>query len=226
MSTSLVVLSVAYMPVLDVRSAAGQHSSSLATRRCAAPRTQQRQVAISTEKLRLDDDQVEQLFAWLNMAFSGEPRYNDLMLAFACIFGDHPTGSPYTSLIADALARQPDEEERVGEPTALRQRERGSLGAMGAGQWTGQFRTRPHALLDVRGLGSIEEWEKGLPRGCRRTLARSMKQSFSVEGRPIRGGEPAPHSTLAHFRCVAEHEVRLLADSPSDVLDALSQEFH
>jgi len=44
-----------------------------------------------------------------------------------------------------------------------------------------------------------------------------------VEARPILGGEAAPHSTLAHFRCVAEHEVRLLADSPVEVLDALSQ---
>ena len=27
----------------------------------------------------------------------------------------------------------------------------------------------------------------------------------------IRGGEAAPHSSLAHFRCVVAHEVRLLA---------------
>ena len=51
-------------------------------------------------------------------------------------------------------------QERVGEAVSLRQRERGSLGAMGAGQWTGQFRTRPHALLDVRGLASVEQWER------------------------------------------------------------------
>ena len=150
-------------------------------------------------------------------------RYNDLMLGFTCIFADYPPGSPYPLLLADAMARLPGEEERVGEATSLRQRERGSLGAMGAGQWTGQFRTRPHALLDVRGLSSVEEWEKSLPRGCRRTLAKAMDRSFTVVGKPIRGGEPAPHSTLAHFRCVAEHEVRLLADTPTEVLDALSQ---
>ena len=159
-------------------------------------------------------EQVEQLFAWLNMAFSGEGQYNDLMLGFTCIFADHPPGSPYPLLLADAMARLPGEEERVGEPTSLRQRERGSLGAMGAGQWTGQFRTRPHALLDVRGLSSVEEWEQSLPRGCRRTLAKALDQSFSVVGTPIRGGAPAPHSTLAHFRCVAEHEVRLASPSP------------
>ena len=52
------------------------------------------------------------------------------------------------------------EDEAVGDPVPLRDREQGSLGAMGAGQWTGQFRTRPHALLDVRGLASVEEWER------------------------------------------------------------------
>ena len=41
--------------------------------------------------------------------------------------------------------------------------------------------------------------------------------------RPIRGGEAAPHSSLAHFRCVAEHEVRLLAGSPEEFFDALNQ---
>ena len=172
------------------------------------------------------------------MAFAGEAAYNDLMLGFSCIFADHPPGSPYARLLADAMARLPAEEERVvrvrvrvrpdpnpnlnpnpnpnpnqervGEATSLRQRERGSLGAMGAGQWTGQFRTRPHALLDVRGLASVEEWERSLPRGCRRTLAKALEQNFTVEAKPICGGEAAPHSSLAHFRCVAEHEVRYL----------------
>ena len=173
-------------------------------------------IATTTVLTRPPLEQVEQLFAWLNMAFSGEGQYNDLMLGFTCIFADHPPGSPYPLLLADAMARLPGEEERVGEATSLRQRERGSLGAMGAGQWTGQFRTRPHALLDVRGLSSVEEWEQSLPRGCRRTLAKALDQSFSVVGTPIRGGAPAPHSTLAHFRCVAEHEVRLSSEEPSN----------
>ena len=103
---ALVALCLAYTPALAVRSAASQHlggqmrgpaPAAPAARRCAAPRQQQRQVSLSTEKLRLDDNQVEQLFAWLNMAFSGESRYNDLMLAFTCIFADHPPGSQYAN---------------------------------------------------------------------------------------------------------------------------------
>ena len=206
------------------------HPSVVASRAAAAHRRssplhaqQQQQVSLSVDKLQLDDTTVEQLFAWLNMAFAGDARYNNLMLAFASIFGDHPKDSPYHALIAEAMARAPPEHEPVGEPVSLRERERGSLGAMGAGQWTGQFRTRPHALLDVRGFKSIDEWASSLPRGCRRTLKRSQEQSFSVVGKPIRGGMPAPHSTLAHFRCVAEHEVRLLATTPDDFLGALSQ---
>ena len=60
-----------------------------------------------------------------------------------------------------------------------------------------------------------------MPRGARRTLAKANTQEFTVVARPIRGGEPAPHSSLAHFRCVVEHEVRLLADSPENFFDAL-----
>ena len=119
------------------------------------------------------------------------------------------------------------EDKVVGEPYSIGERERSSLGAMGAGQWTGQFRTRPHALLDVRGFEAVEDWSRGLPRGCRRTLVRSQAQNFTVESRTIPGGGPAPHSTLAHFRCVMEHEVRLLADGPyadaSDFFSALGE---
>jgi len=134
---------------------------------------------------------------------------------------------------------------------------------MGAAQWLGQWRTRPHALLDLRpfkaaaaatadnaattatpeavketlidnnavkeGTGSaadantksaaeaskkkkaaaaaatptdpFEAWKKSLPRGAKRTLAKADAQDFSVTARPIRGSQPAPHSSLAHFRC-------------------------
>ena len=192
--------------------------------RAAPPRAQQRQITLSPDDLALDDEKVEQLFAWLNMAFSGDMRYNNLMLAFAAIFGgDDSADSPYGTMVADALLKLPPEDRAVGEVVPLRERERSSLGAMGAGQWTGQFRTRPHALLDVSGLASVDEWVASLPRGCRRTIAKSQQRSFSSVARPIRSNEPAPHSTLAHFRCVAEHEVRLLAESPEDFLDALSQ---
>ena len=56
---------------------------------------------------------------------------------------------------------------------------------MGAGQWTGTYRTRPHALLDVRGLAGVEDWSKSLSRGARRTLAKAAAQDFSVVRRSI-----------------------------------------
>ena len=168
----------------------------------------------------LEEKKVNALFAWISQAFAGDERYNNLMLAFAAIFGED---SRLQALVASALLKLPAEDEEIGEPISLQQRERGSLGAMGAGQWTGQFRTRPHALLDVRSLTSVGNWSSSLSRGARRTLAKAAAQDFEVIARPIRGDQPAPHSTLAHFRCVVEHEVRLLADTPEELLDALSQ---
>ena len=156
----------------------------------------------------------------------GAKTSSPMCIAVASIFADHPPDSPYAKLVENALDKlDPDANKAVGEPVSLEEREQGSLGAMGAGQWTGQFRTRPHALLDVRALTCVDEWIGGLSRGARRTLAKAAAQDFSVEARPIRGGEPAPHSSLAHFRCVVEHEVRLLAadGDPNDFFDALGQ---
>ena len=56
-------------------------------------------------------------------------------------------------------------------------------GAMGAAQWTGRFRTRPHALLDVRDFNNVDEWVKTLPRGCKRTLKKVRRKGVG------RGGE-------------------------------------
>ena len=95
--------------------------------------------------------------------------------------------------------------------------EEASLGAMGAGQWTGRWKTRPHALLSVHNLTHVDEWKATLPRGCKRTLKKANAQNYTIAHRPIRGGEPAPHSSLAHFRCVVEHEVRLIQTHESDV---------
>ena len=161
------------------------------------PRARQQEEVVVTA--RLNEERVEQLFAWLSCAFAGDGRYNNLMLAFAAIFGEHADDSPYAILVAEALSRRPPEDAATGEPFSLRERERGSLGAMGAGQWTGQWRTRPHALLDVRDFDSVEEWVKALPRGARRTLAKAEAQNFTVRALPIRGNAPAPHSTLAQY---------------------------
>lgn len=188
--------------------------------RCVAQEQEQEQSVFLSATI--DDDRVDRLFAWISRAFAGDRRYNNLMLAFAAIFADSPPPQ-YASLADEALLLLPPENKTVGEPVSLREREKGSLGAMGAGQWTGQWRTRPHALLDVRGMSSVDDWVATLPRGVRRTLAKAEQQGFRVEARTILGGEPAPHSTLAHFRCVVEHELRLLAETPDDFFDALAQ---
>lgn len=161
----------------------------------------------------LTDEKVSDLFAWVTQAFAGDQRYNDLVLALVAVFGNLPAESPPMLLLRRAVSAAPKEDELTGEPFSMGEREASSLGAMGAAQWSGMFMTRPHALLSVRGLSSAEQWIKALPRGCRRTLAKATpeQQNFTVVAKPIVGDEPAPHSSLAHFRCVVEHEVRLLA---------------
>ena len=100
---------------------------------------------------RLDDTRTKALFAWLQKAVSGDARYNNLMLAFAAVFADVSQGSVYSEslgdlrkrpeianaleeLVNDALSDLPhDENVPVGQPISLEERERGCLGAMGAG---------------------------------------------------------------------------------------------
>lgn len=159
-----------------------------------------------------DDEKVTALFAWISLALKGYDAYNNLVLGLAAIYGNLPLDSEPVQLAKKALQSVPAEEERVGTPFSLKERQSASLGAMGAGQWTGQWRTRPHALLDVRDFGSVDDWVQTLPRGCKRTLkrARAAQQNFTVTAHAIGSHQPAPHSTLAHFRCVVQHEVRLL----------------
>eukprot|EP00522_Entomoneis_paludosa_P003963 CAMPEP_0172471324 /NCGR_PEP_ID=MMETSP1065-20121228/67758_1 /TAXON_ID=265537 /ORGANISM="Amphiprora paludosa, Strain CCMP125" /LENGTH=409 /DNA_ID=CAMNT_0013229419 /DNA_START=1613 /DNA_END=2842 /DNA_ORIENTATION=+ len=192
-------------------------------------------VTLSTE---LTDDKVTQLFAWVSRAFAGDDDYNNLMLAIAVIFGDlgsTPQGNSAPAKMAQqmkerALEQLRDEEDLMGEAFSTDDREIASLGAMGAAQWTGQFKTRPHALLDVSNLTCAQDWVSTLPRGCKRTLKRAValaeQGNFTVTHKPIVGRQPAPHSSLAHFRCVIAHEVRLLTYDETDVqgfLDALAE---
>jgi len=166
---------------------------------------------------------VRSLYAWVTRAFAGDPEYNDLMLAFATLFNLEPPPQA-ARLLETALSSLPsDPTQPLGEPYPLIERESGSLGAMGAGQWTGQFRTRPHALLDVRQFSDVDEYAKSLSRGARRTLARAYAQNFTVTSTTILGDHPAPHSSLAHFRCVVEHEIRLLASSSSTLDNSFLQ---
>jgi hypothetical protein len=180
---------------------------------------------------RLSDGRVTELFAWLSRAFAGDAEYNNLMLAMAAVFGDlagrdDATGTMVAQLKERALRMAPQEEELVGEAFSTDDREMASLGAMGAGQWTGQYQTRPHALLDLSNYTNVDDWVRTLPRGCRRTLKKALAQNFTVGHQRIRGHAPAPHSALAHFRCVMAHEVRLLTNDENDVqgfLDALAE---
>jgi len=179
----------------------------------------------------LTDDRVRNLFAWISRAFSGDEQYNNLMIAMAAVFGTNlpPDSVPLQMMKTANITLPEDEEALTGEPIPMSSREQSSLGAMGAGQWTGQYKTRPHSLLDVSkvtsNLTSVQDWVRTLPRGCRRTLKRANDQNFTVITRPIRDRMPAPHSSLAHFRCVVEHEVRLYTHDEYDTegfLQALS----
>ena len=194
-----------------------------------APKLYQAQVSVRLEP-KLDDDKIKALFAWISRAYAGDPEYNNLMLAIAAIFGDLPEQSEPVQMSKAALDMLPEdaEEKALGTPHSLDERETNSLGAMGAAQWSGRWMTRPHALLQVHNLTSVDEWVKTLPRGCKRTLKRAKtfeeQGNFTVSSRPILGNQPAPHSSLAHFRCVVEHEVRVIAGKQEEN-DDISVEF-
>lgn len=189
-------------------------------RRITALNSGEQTVSVETK---LNDERARALFAWVSRAFAGEPRYDDLFLAIVAIFGDLSKDSEPMKMAQKALEQLPDDEEMtVGEPISLEDREMSSLGAMGAAQWTGQYRTRPHSLLELSNYTCVEDWVKTLPRGVKRTLKKANAQNFTVTTKPIRGGQPAPHSSLAHFKCVLEHEIRLIAGlNPQGFFDAL-----
>jgi len=173
----------------------------------------------------LDDEKVASLFAWVSRAFAGEPEYNNLMLAVAAIFGNLPKTSAPVQMAESALKLLPPEEKPIGDELSIEERESNSLGAMGAAQWTGQFKTRPHSLLELKNITHIDDWVKTLPRGCKRTIKRALVQNFTVTTKSILGDQPAPHSSLAHFRCVVAHEVRLLSNMYGEeaFFDALAE---
>lgn len=176
----------------------------------------------------LTDDRVTSLFAWISLAFDGVAGYDNLMLAMVAIFGANvPEQSEPKSMAKYALeqmanksssyssqSQQPQIEDSnvlMGAPLSQYEREENSLGAMGAGQWLGQWKTRPHSLLSITDFADADGWVKTLPRGCRRTLKKADAMNFTVTALPIVGSMPAPHSSLAHFQCVMEHELRLIA---------------
>jgi len=171
----------------------------------------------------MTDESVTKLFAWVSRAFAGDEEYGNIMLALLATYGNLPPGNEIMKLLDDAMAKAPLEETNVGQPFNRYEREDASLGAMGWAQISGRWRTRPHALLDVRNITHVDEWVSSLPRGVRRTLKKANNQNFTVTVKPIRPNEPAPHSSLAHFRCVVDHEVRIYGGSAQGFFDGIQE---
>lgn len=190
--------------------------------------------------IELDDQKVESLYAWICKAFEDDDdRYNNLVLAVVAVFG---TGMAESSEPMQLL-RKAEQELATAEPFAAAkpysqlEREQASLGAMGANQWMGYFATRPHALLQIHNYTAVEDWKRSLPRGCQRTLKRASSlwtpsnNTTKVVDVPIVGGQPAPHATKDHFRCVLYHELRVIMgryggadnDNPNIFLNALAE---
>lgn len=92
-----------------------------------APLKAQQTVQIDTT---IDDEKVTKLFAWVSLAFAGEPEYNNLMMAIAAIFGNLPEDSEPVKMVEKARKLLPPEEKLVGDPLSVEDREHYSLGAM------------------------------------------------------------------------------------------------
>lgn len=184
----------------------------------------------------MSERNTRKLFAWIKCALDNNDDdkndvyayyYNNIELAIAAAFGNNiPVDSLPAKLLDMALKKEglsddqneegdrEWEERLLGESIGRRDRESASLGAMGAAQWSGRWMTRPHSLLNVQNFTTVDDWIQTLPRGCKRTLKKATpeEQNFTVTGKPIRGGHRAPHSSYAHFRCVVQHEVRLISN--------------
>jgi len=195
----------------------GPSSSTTSTTAIFTEPSPRQEVSVLLEP-KLTDERITSLFAWISRAFAGDDEYNNLMLAMAAIFGTNlPSNSMLVEMVNQANQMLPkNDKERMGTPIRRFEREEASLGAMGAGQWLGQYKTRPHALLSVNNVTHVDEWIKTLPRGCKRTLKKANAQNFTVTTKAIEGGKSAPHSSLAHFKCVVEHEVRLITGGMDD----------
>lgn len=168
----------------------------------------EQQVGVSKD-IPEESDQIKNFFAWITRAIVGDERYDDLDVGLLTVFG-HP--SPQNvQLLQDALALLPDDEEQpVGPILSLEDRQLNSLGPLGAGQWTKQYDEKyPHSLLIVRDIDHLLAWQKSLKRTCRQSLRRAVGMNYTVVAKPITGDETAPHSSLAVFRCIVEHELRL-----------------
>ena len=72
---------------------------------------------LSRDSIQFDSTKIDSLWAWISQAFAGDLRYNNLMLAFSCIFGEHEQGSEAEILVRTARENcDMDEGLLVGEP--------------------------------------------------------------------------------------------------------------
>mmetsp|Transcript_26478 Transcript_26478/g.58044 ORF Transcript_26478/g.58044 Transcript_26478/m.58044 type:complete len:406 (+) Transcript_26478:70-1287(+) len=158
-----------------------------------------------------NDDPIRCLFAWIARAISGDERYDDIGVALSTIFGRPARDSEQYIMLSEAMSLLPSNEDQpTGIVIPIEERRLNSLGPLGAGQWSGQLKEKfPHSLLDVKDLENISEWENALPRTCRQNLRKAASMNYSVLASPITGDAPAPQSSLSHFRCIVEHQVRL-----------------
>lgn len=90
----------------------------------------------------LTDKKTRDLFAWVSRAFQGDSQYNNLALALAACFGTNVKESDdlykmrenavlsYNNTVAQKKGR----DVLMGQPVSRFERERSSLGAMGAAQ--------------------------------------------------------------------------------------------
>ena len=184
-----------------------RHHVPIGLTQAAQPVDGEEQVGVNKD-IPEESDQIKSLFAWINRAIVGDERYHDLDIGLSTVFGGP---SPQNVQLQYALALLPDDEEQpVGPILSLQDRQLNSLGPLGAGQWTKQYDEKyPHSLLNVRDIDHVLAWQKSLKRTCRQSLRRAVGMNYTVVAKPITGDEPAPHSSLAVFRCIVEHELRL-----------------
>lgn len=94
----------------------------------------------------LTDKKTRDLFAWVSRAFQGDSQYNNLALALAACFGTNVKESDdlykmrenavlsYNNTVAQKKGKDGVKHVLMGQPVSRFERERSSLGAMGAAQ--------------------------------------------------------------------------------------------
>jgi hypothetical protein len=113
-----------------------QTVSSPPPSQAASPFFAKREQSVTLDST-LTDEKVASLFAWIAKAFSGDMRYNNLMIAIAAVFGELDDNHELRKMVEEARETLPAEEELIGDPLLLSEREQASLGAMGA--WVSRY---------------------------------------------------------------------------------------